>query len=129
MRVCCLILFQDDKILACKRSANTSNGSLWEFPGGKIKPGETEEECIIREIKEELNIHIHPAFRLDTFTTGIIQLIPMLTSSYKGHLQLLEHDSMSFYPPEELNNLDWCPADIPIVKYLLENMDEVKRRL
>lgn len=129
MKVCCLILFQYDKILVCKRSANKSNGGLWEFPGGKIKPHETEEECIIREIKEELNILIHPAFRLNTFTTGQIQLIPIIASSYKGDLELLEHDDVSFLLPNELPNLNWSLADLPIVQYILENLNEVKRRL
>jgi 8-oxo-dGTP diphosphatase len=96
----------------------------WEFPGGKIEPNETEEECILREIKEELNIEISLVKRLSSsffkYPTIAIELIPFLTKYEGGEITLKEHKNYKLLRKEELISLDWAEADITIVKELQE---------
>jgi 8-oxo-dGTP diphosphatase len=94
----------------------------WEFPGGKIEKNETEEACIKREIKEELNIEITLLKKLSTsfheYPNISIELIPFVAQYLSGDIVLKEHQSYQFLKLAELSNLDWAEADIPIVKQL-----------
>ncbi len=96
----------------------------WEFPGGKLEENETEEECIIREILEEINIEIEIVKRLSdsVFDYGNfkINLIPFIANYKKGEIKLLEHKSYKLLNKIELVNLDWAEADLPIVEELLK---------
>ena len=98
----------------------------WEFPGGKIEPGETKEQALVREIKEELNIEIS----VDKFAIDIEYQYPnfylfmscFMCSIKEGSIELLEHNDGKWITKEELNTLNWLPADIDAVNYLKENM-------
>src|SRR4051812_2440713 len=91
----------------------------WEFPGGKVKVDESFEECLSRELSEELGVlarigralspttHAYPSFR--------ITLYPFICSIETGQLTLHEHVAISWLSPRELHTLDWAEADIPIV--------------
>ena len=91
----------------------------WEFPGGKLEPGESEEACLIREIEEELQIHIKPEQRLTPSRwetdSYIIELIPFLCHSFSGEISLQEHKKLVWLEIRELDHLDWAEADVPIV--------------
>lgn len=94
----------------------------WEFPGGKIEDGESEIDCVKREVLEELNIHIEVKQRLTPVTHAYpdfkIELIPFTADYLSGELKLKEHADYVLLEKEELYTLDWAEADIPIVEEL-----------
>jgi 8-oxo-dGTP diphosphatase len=125
LSVTCAIIVFGDKILVTQRSASMTLPLKWEFPGGKLQQGESEEECISRELKEELSIDVQiikrltcSKFHYDTFS---INLIPFLVAYVGGELQLSEHKEAKWLAKEELISLDWAPADIPILNELLQS--------
>lgn len=125
IRVTCAIIIENNKILCAQRSQNMSHPLLWEFPGGKIEAGESEAACIIREIKEELNIEINILERLEShFHTypqkKEIELIPFICGYIGGNFKLKEHKEIRWVSYFDLQQLDWAAADLPIVK-VLEN--------
>ncbi|MEM5566641.1 (deoxy)nucleoside triphosphate pyrophosphohydrolase [Psychroserpens sp. AS72] len=123
--VTCAIIHFGDKILAVQRSKNMKLPLKWEFAGGKIEEGESEIDCIKREIFEELNIQIEVKERLTSVTHQYpnfkIELIPFNAEYVAGKLKLKEHSNYILANKEELINLDWAEADLPILKdYLLK---------
>jgi 8-oxo-dGTP diphosphatase len=120
--VTCAIIIYNEKILAVQRGPHMNLPLKWEFPGGKIEKNETEEACIKREIKEELNIEITLLKKLSTsfheYPNISIELIPFVAQYLSGDIVLKEHQSYQFLKLAELSNLDWAEADIPIVKQL-----------
>lgn len=103
-----------------------SLAGFWEFPGGKLEEGESPETCLIREIKEELGIVIRI---IEPLTPSVysysenknIQLLPFLCSWESGEINLVEHEKIVWITTNEINDLTWAPADIPIAKELSEN--------
>lgn len=121
--VACAIIMINGKVLVVQRSEKMILPLKWEFPGGKIEKDETEEECIIREIKEELNLEIEISKRLSSslfdYPNFSIALIPFLARQTGGQIMLNEHSDYKYLENDELLNLDWAEADIPIVKEYL----------
>ena len=122
--VTCAIIQFDDKILAVQRSETMKLPLKWEFAGGKIEAGESEVDCIKREIFEELNIQIDLRERLTPVTHQYpnfkIKLIPFTAEYLSGELKLKEHCNFVLANKEELINLDWAEADSPILKEFLK---------
>ena len=118
--VTCAIIHFDHKVLAVQRSELMSLPLKWEFPGGKIEPGENEEACIKREIFEELNIHIKIERKLTPvlhhYPNIKINLIPFIAEYVSGDLILKEHSDHVLVDKEELYRLDWAEADLPVLK-------------
>ncbi len=118
--VTCAIIEREGKVLVTQRSTKMPLPLKWEFPGGKIEVGETEMDCISREIKEELNITIEVISRLTpsiyNYPTKAITLIPFICSFKDGTVRLREHANYEWRLPEDLLILDWAEADIPILK-------------
>lgn len=125
IKVVAAIIKNEYKILATKRGYGEFI-NMWEFPGGKIEPGETKKQALVREIKEELNIEIN----VDKFALDIEYQYPnfylfmscFMCSIKEGSIELLEHNDGKWITKEELNTLNWLPADIDAVNYLKENM-------
>ena len=125
IKVVAAIIKNEDKILATKRGYGEFI-NMWEFPGGKIESGETKKQALVREIKEELNIEIN----VDKFALDIEDQYPnfylfmscFMCSIREGSIELLEHNDGKWITKEELNTLNWLPADIDAVNYLKENM-------
>ena len=125
IKVVAAIIKNEDKILATKRGYGEFI-NMWELPGGKIEPGETKKQALVREIKEELNIEIS----VDNFALDIEYQYPnfylfmscFMCSIKEGSIELLEHNDGKWITKEELNTLNWLPADIDAVNYLKENM-------
>lgn len=125
IKVVAAIIQKENKILATKRGYGEFI-NMWEFPGGKIELGETKEQALVREIKEELNIEIS----VDKFALDIEYQYPnfylfmscFMCSIKEGSIELLEHNDGKWITKEELNTLNWLPADIDAVNYLKENM-------
>lgn len=122
--VTCAIIQFEDKILAVQRSETMKLPLKWEFAGGKIEAGESEIDCIKREISEELNIKIEVKQRLTPVTHQYpnfkIKLIPFIADYLSGELKLREHCSFLLADKHELINLDWAEADLPILKEFIE---------
>lgn len=100
-----------------------SNPGFWEFPGGKVEQGELAEDCLIREILEELNISIRIVIAMSPseFSYSFektIRLLPYLCTWESGLIQLLEHEEVRWLTKKELYSINWAPADLPIVKEL-----------
>lgn len=121
--VTCAIIVEGDKILVTQRSERMSLPLKWEFPGGKIEENETAENCILREIKEELNLEIEIITRLESkkfdYPTFSINLIPFISKYLSGIINLNEHKDYKWLTKEEMKLLDWAPADIPILQEFL----------
>lgn len=119
-KVTCALIEQYGRVLITQRSETMPQAMLWEFPGGKIESGETEEACLIREIKEELNLSITPVLRLtpvlQEYGDKTIELIPYICQYNAGTIRLTEHRSYHWVVPQDLLNYSWCPADIPIMQ-------------
>ena len=120
---CALIVNEQNQVLAAQRSASMSLPLKWEFPGDKIEPGETAEDCLVREIKEGLNIGIEVLNELPTnvheYPTITIMLIPFVSKHISGDIVLKEHNDFRWLNKNELLALDWAEADIPILKHYL----------
>lgn len=124
IEVAAAIIQKDHQILATQRGYGKFQG-LWEFPGGKIEPGETKEEALLREIKEELDMQItidqlfhtleydYPDFHLT--------LHCFLCSLFTEHFTLTEHLDALWLDKTELDTLDWLPANTPVIERLKSN--------
>jgi len=123
IRVTCAIILFGDRVFVVQRSENMKMPLKWEFPGGKIEPNETEEACIKREIKEEINIEIEIIKKLSQsqfdYPDISIHLIPFLANYKAGEVILKEHKQYQILKKNDLSILDWADADIPILKEFL----------
>lgn len=115
IHVTCAIILDGQNILACQRGEGTDHPFEWEFPGGKIEPGETPEACIVREIKEELDVDVIVGKQMIPIDYDYhfksIRLIPFLCSLPIGEPKALEHDSIKWLPIEHFSDLKWSEAD------------------
>lgn len=119
------ILVEDGKILCAQRGESKSLAYLWEFPGGKIESGESPQEALIRELKEELLIEVDVQSKKFEETSyqydfGVVNLTTFICLLKKGTPQLTEHIAVKWLEPKELDQLEWAPADVPAVEKLME---------
>ena len=121
--VTCAVIVRDGLILATRRGKDMDHAGLWEFPGGKLHPGETYEECLIREIKEELNVTVRITGELVPsefqYPQKRIKLIPFWAEVVEGTLYSVEHDRVEWFSPSQLMRLAWPGADMPIVEQVI----------
>jgi len=126
---CALIINSQFQVFAAQRSSTMNLPLKWELPGGKIEQNETPEECLIREIKEELNIEIEIINRLPlnihVYPSITIKLIPFISTHLKGEIILKEHVNFKWLNTNELLDLDWADADIPILKHYLNYINGI----
>jgi 8-oxo-dGTP diphosphatase len=120
---CALIVDNQNQVFAAQRSSTMNLPLKWELPGGKIEPDETPEQCLVREIKEELNIQIRIIKEIPSNTHSYpsitVRLIPFICQPVTTELFLKEHVDFKWLNKDELLDLDWAEADIPIVKRYL----------
>jgi 8-oxo-dGTP diphosphatase len=125
---CAIIEELGGKVLVTQRSAAMALPLKWEFPGGKVELGESHEETITREIREELHIHISIAGKLPDFTHQYpdfnITLIPFVCRIERGEIKLTEHHTFRWVSPNNLLDLDWAGADIPVAQYYLTTLNK-----
>lgn len=124
-RVVCAVIVHDGKVFATERGYGEFKDG-WEFPGGKIEPGETAEQAIVREIREELNTEVEPIQLLDTieedYPTFHISMQCFLCKVQKGKLELLEHEAARWLDKAHLYDVAWLPADLALVQSKVEKL-------
>lgn len=118
------LIWDGDRFLACQRPAHKARGLLWEFVGGKVDPGETWEEALIRECKEELNITVSVS---DIFMEVehdypdlTVHLILFNATIADGSIQLLEHNDARWITAAEIPDYAFCPADKEILARIMQ---------
>ena len=120
LKVTCAIIIRNEKILIVQNNSDSDHPFQWEFPGGKINIDETPENCIKREIWEELEIEIEISRKMNSveFDYGIKQivLIPFLCSIKKGKIKLNEHTAFKWININELNEIDFSGADKKLIQ-------------
>ena len=120
IHVTCAIIEKDGKVLSTQRSESMSLPLKWEFPGGKIHVGERPEDCLKRELHEELGIEVAVGRALSPTThhypTFIVTLYPFICSITSGDITLHEHKDLTWLAPEKLHELDWAEADMPLIE-------------
>jgi|LakMenEpi03Aug12_release.lakeMendotaPanAssembly.Ray.scaffolds.fasta_scaffold334464_1 8-oxo-dGTP diphosphatase len=127
---CALIVNSIGQVLVTQRSAHMPLPLKWEFPGGKIEADETAEECLIREIKEELNIEIQITGSLPPndhqYPDKLIRLIPFICRQKDGEIILKEHADYKWLDAKDLLDLDWAEADVGVARRLREEFLKLK---
>ncbi|KAA5545791.1 (deoxy)nucleoside triphosphate pyrophosphohydrolase [Adhaeribacter rhizoryzae] len=124
IEVTCAIIEKDDKVLCAQRSELMKLPLKWEFPGGKLETGETLEDCLIREIKEELGVEISIKMKLPPNIYAYdnskeICLYPFICTIQSGAIFLKEHKQVIWLKLNELEILNWAEADIPILNHYI----------
>lgn len=122
INVTAAVIIKDGKVLIARRGAGRHLAGKWEFPGGKVEQGETPEECLARELKEEFEITVKVgAFIMESVfhyddTGDTIRLLAYQAKYVGGSFRLRDHDKIKWVSPEELEKCDLAPADVPIAK-------------
>ena len=114
------LIWDNGKFMICQRPAHKSRGLLWEFVGGKVEPGETKQQALIRECQEELAITLSVG---DVFM-DVVHEYPDITvhltlfnaTIAEGVPQLLEHNAIAWIKPDAIPLYDFCPADVEILQ-------------
>ena len=113
------VIERDGKILIARRAAAKHLGGKWEFPGGKLEPGETPEACLVRELEEEFGVKTEIgkfiAENIFDYGTRTIRLLGYEVKYISGNFKLNDHDEIAWITRNEFKNYDFAPADLPIV--------------
>lgn len=127
LHVACAIIEQEGKVLAAQRSPAMTLPLKWEFPGGKIEADESPEECLIRELKEELGISVFIDTALSPATHGYadftVTLYPFTCRLAGGTLTMHEHDALKWIAPQRMGELDWAAADLPVISEYMASVE------
>ena len=125
VRVVAAVIRKDDKIFATQRGYGEFKDG-WEFPGGKIEEGETPEQALAREIKEELDTEIQVGKLIDTIEYDYpkfhLSMDCFWCEIMQGGLELKEHEAARWLSKEDLYSVDWLPADVGVVEMVKEEL-------
>ena len=118
------LIWRDGKFMICQRPAHKARGLLWEFVGGKVEAGESKEQALIRECREELDVLISVGEIFMDVTHKYPDLTVHLTLFHatvaQGEPKKLEHNDIKWIAPSEIPNYDFCPADVEILAKIIE---------
>lgn len=127
IRVVAAVIRKDDRIFATQRGYGEFKDG-WEFPGGKIEPGETPQQALAREIREELETEIRVGDLIDTieydYPTFHLSMDCFWCEIVEGSLELKEHEAAKWLDRESLYTVDWLPADVGLVEKIKNKLDE-----
>ncbi len=124
VEVAAALIWDNGRFMICQRPPHKARGMLWEFVGGKLDPGETGEEALIRECMEELGVTVSP----ESVFFDVIHKYPDITvhlTVYKASIangtpRLLEHNDIRWIKPSEIPQYEFCPADVEILEKITE---------
>ena len=118
------LIWDGDKFMICQRPAHKARGLLWEFVGGKVESGETKEQALIRECKEELEslLSVGDVFMdvIHEYPDIMVHLTLFNATIFEGEPQKLEHNDIQWITPSEISNYEFCPADEEILEQILK---------
>ena len=124
IEVVAALVWDENRFMICQRPAHKARGLLWEFVGGKVEPGESLPQALIRECREELGIGITVGEQflevIHTYPDITICLRVFHSTVAEGIPQKLEHNDIRWITPEEIENYPFCPADEEILKKIVE---------
>jgi len=132
VHVVAALIWDGDRFLICQRPAGKARALLWEFVGGKVEPGETPEEALVRECREELDIRIDVSTvfceLVHEYPDICIRLTLFNASIRRGTPRLLEHNDLRWITVEEIDAYDFCPADDQILTLLKQGRRAAEKR-
>ncbi len=121
------LIWDEDRFMICQRPAHKARGLLWEFVGGKVEPGETKEEALIRECHEELDVTVEvgSVFMevIHEYPDIKIKLTLFNAKIAEGEPKMLEHNDIRWITTAEIPQYAFCPADEDILKRLMDEKD------
>ena len=124
VEVVAALIWDKEKFMICQRPADKSRALLWEFVGGKVEPGETKEQALIRECQEELAItlSVGEVFMdvIHEYPDITVHLTLLNATIAEGVPQKLEHNDIRWITPKEIPNYEFCPADEEILRRIME---------
>lgn len=131
LEVVAALIWQGEKFMICQRSPKKPRGLLWEFVGGKVEAGETREQALIRECREELGVLISVGdLFMDVaheYPDIVVHLSLFHATIAKGEVQKLEHNDIRWITPDEIPNYDFCPADVEILQKIRETFHQSEK--
>lgn len=118
------LIWDKDKFMICQRPAHKARGLLWEFVGGKVEPGETKEQALIRECREEIAV----ALSVGNVFMDVVHEYPDMTvhltlfnaTIADGVPHMLEHNDIQWITPSDIPNYAFCPADVEILEEIIK---------
>ncbi|UTA46865.1 8-oxo-dGTP diphosphatase MutT [Simiduia sp. 21SJ11W-1] len=118
--VAAAIIVKNNRIFSARRKPGMHLAGYWEFPGGKIEAGETPEQCLERELLEELGITTRVGNFISEsiydYGAKVVRLLAYQVEHVEGNFELVDHDELRWLSLDELGSVDWAPADIPLVE-------------
>ncbi len=118
------LIWDKDKFMICQRPTHKARGLLWEFVGGKVEQGETKEQALIRECREEIavTLSVGDAFMdvVHEYQDLTVHLTLFNAAILEGIPKKLEHNDIKWITPSEISNYEFCPADVEILKKITE---------
>jgi len=124
-------LVRNGRLLACRRTGPAHLAGLWELPGGKVEPGESDEQALLRELQEELGITVVVGPRvgpeLDLGGTAVMRVHLCALPPDAGEPVAHEHDALRWLGPDELEDVPWIPADAPVLGLLAAQLRGMSR--
>ena len=127
------VIEKDGKILIAKRRAGKRFARRWEFPGGKLEPGESPIQCLERELREELGVETRVEGFIGSYAFASsdlsIELVAYRVSIVSGRLALSDHDELRWVSPAELGKFSFTEPDLPLVKILREESENNENSL
>ena len=120
------LITSGDRFLICRRPEGKKRGLLWEFPGGKLENGETPEQALIRECREELNVTVDPhgifSSVVYSYPDITVRLTVYNTELVSGTPELLWHSDLKWISSDEIDEYDFCPADVDILEKIRNSL-------
>lgn len=130
VEVVAALIWNKNRFMICQRPSHKTRGLLWEFVGGKVEPGETKEQALIRECREELGVTVSVT---DVFMEVVheypditVHLTLFNATIADGIPQKLEHNDIQWITPKEIPNYDFCPADDEILDRIIKELPNGK---
>jgi 8-oxo-dGTP diphosphatase len=127
--VAAALIDSEGRVLIAQRPAHKALGGLWEFPGGKVEPGETPEQALVRELKEELDVIVEPdaldpfAFASHSYQDFHLLMPLYATKTWRGEPTAHDAQALVWVKPAELRNYPMPPADVGLVERLIETAE------